>query len=518
MTAGVTTRRRPAPWYLWALALVVLAPALVPFLHLAVRAAAAGPGALETVLSARTARLLANTGLLVALVTASAAVIGIAAAWLTERTDLPGRRIWRVLVALPLVVPSYVIALAIISAGAPSGPLTEWVTLPRLRGLPGAWLALTISTYPLVYLVTAAALRRLDPAHEEAARSLGAGPRRVFRTIVLPQLRPAVASGALLAALYTLSDFGAVSLMRFDVLARMVYAQYQGRLDRTPAAVLAVLLVLVALAILLVEQRSRGRAAYYSRSVVRTARPVALGGRARIAAWAGLAGLATAALLLPVGTLAAWVLDAPPGRPGPTVPWGAIAGSLAAALLTALVAASLSVPVGALVVRSGRAAWVERAAYAAYALPHIVVALGMVLLAARYLGGLYQSLVLLVLVCASIFFAQALGASRAALLQVDPAVEEASRSLGRGPLATLSKVTLPISRRGVAAGALLVFLTTMKELPATLLLRPTGFDTLAVDVWAAADELMYARAAAPALLLVAVSVIPMMLLADRADR
>jgi iron(III) transport system permease protein len=494
----------------------VLLPALVPFAGLVGRVVGAGADAVTLALSARTARLLGNTLLLIGLVSVTAASVGVAAAWLTERTTIAGRRVWRVLVALPLVIPSYVVALAFVSSFGPTGLISSatGIPMPRMVGLPGAWVAVTISTYPFVYLTVRAALRRLDPAHEEAARGLGASPIRVFRTVVVPQLGPALGAGSLLVALYTLSDFGAVSLTRYDAFTRVIYAQYAGRLDRTPAAVLAVVLVLIALVLVWAERRTRGRGAYYSSGPARPASLVPLGRGATVAGTSFLAALAVVSLGVPIGTLVSWVTRAGSAI---VVPWGAMAGSLSASSLAALVAAAAALPVAVLVVRhpSRPTAWAERLAYTAFALPHITVALGMVFFASRYLGGLYQSLTLLVLVYASIFFAQALGPVRASVMQQSPSLEQASRSLGVGPVRTLGRVTLPLARRGLVAAGLLVFLTAMKELPATLLLRPTGFDTLAVRIWSAADALLYSRAAVAALLLLAVSAVPMYLLTTR---
>jgi len=509
------TIRGAAPRWAWVVAIAVLLPTAVPFLALAIRVGGNGGEVLDILWSGRTLELIFNTMTLVAAVSATGTVIGIAAAWLTTRTDLPGRRGWAVIAALPLVIPSYVIALALRSAFGPRGLLADLtgIGFPTVSGFVGAWLALTIATYPFVYLVAAASMRRMGRSQEEAARGLGAGPRRVFRTVILPHLRPSVGAGMLLAALYTLSDFGAVSLMRFDAFTRVVYAQYAGRLDRTTASVLAMLLVGLAVAVLILEQRTRGRAAYHSSTPEAPAPPVALGRAGRIAATAGLTVLAALSLLLPIGVLIAWLVQGG----GAPVPWGAAAGSVTAAGLAALVAGLAAIPVSVLVVRhrSRATAWVERLSYALFAIPHITVALAVVFFASRWLGGLYQSLTLLVLVYASIFFAQALAAGRAALLQVDPHLEEASRGLGRGAFDTMARVTVPLVWRGLAAGALLVFLTTMKELPATLLLRPTGFDTLAIGIWSAADDLRYAAAAAPALLLIAVSAVPAYLLATR---
>jgi iron(III) transport system permease protein len=504
-----------SPWWAWAAAAVVLLPALVPFAALVARVGAAGTRSLEIALSGRTAELIWNTTQMVVVVTASAAVIGVGAAWLTERTDLPGRRFFRVTAALPLVIPSYVIALTLLSAFGSGGILADatGISIPAPTGLAGAWIALTLSTYPFVYLTSAAALRRLDPALEEAARGLGSPPSKVFWTIVVPQLRPALAGGLLLVSLYSLSDFGAVSLVRFDSFTRVVYAQYAGRLDRTPAAVLAMVLVLLALVVLWAEARTRGRAAYHGRTSPRPMRRMTLGPWARSVGVASLTLLALLSLVLPVGTLIAWMSRGS----GTAFEWGAASGSLVGSALAAVLAVAVALPTGLLVTRyaSRRTRWVETASYAVFALPHITVGLAVVFFASRYLGGLYQSLTLLVLVYASIFFAQALGPVRASMLQVSPSLEEASRSLGAGRIRTMLRVTAPLVRRGLLAGGLLVFLTTMKELPATLLLRPTEFDTLAIRIWSASNELLYARAAGPALLLLAVSALPMYLLATR---
>jgi iron(III) transport system permease protein len=295
----------------------------------------------------------------------------------------------------------------------------------------------------------------------------------------------------------------------------VVYAQYSGRLDRTPAAVLALLLVALALIVVWAERVTRGRAAYHGRPVARPARVVSLRGAKRLAGLAGLAALGLLGVGLPVAVLVTWV-----GRgsgSGSAFPWGAVGGSVGASLLAAGLVAIVALPTAVLVARypSRRTAWIERVAYTVFALPHITVGLAVVAFSSRYLGGLYQSLTVLVAVYASVFFAQALGAARSSLLQVSPSLEEASRSLGAGTMRTMIRVTAPMVRRGLIAGALLVFLTTMKELPATLLLRPTGFDTLAVDIWSAADSFLYSRAAGPALLLIAISAVPMYLLATR---
>jgi iron(III) transport system permease protein len=511
-----TRRHLPAHPLLWLAAVAALIPVVIPFLLLVGRAFGGGSTALNTVVSTRTLELVANTTLLVVTVAATAAAIGIGAAWLTERTDLVGRRIWRVLVALPLVLPSYVIALAVISAFGQRGLIADaiGIGLPSLRGYWAAFWALTVATYPFVYLIVAAALRRIDPAVEEAARGLGASPRQVFFSVVTPQLRQAIGAGVLLSALYTLSDFGAVSLAGFDSFTRVVYAQYAGRLDRTPATVLALLLVLLALIVLLAENRIRRGRPFIPRPSNRPLHLSELTPRHHTIATGALGILALVALVLPVGTLVTWFLRDPAPR---GIPWGSLGGSTAVSVMAAGAAVILAVPTAMLVVRhrSRRTAWITHTSYLAYSIPHITVGLAMVFLASQYLGSLYQSLFVLVAVYVSVFFALALGSVQSSLSQISPSLEEAARGLGRSSLQTTIRVLIPLMKRGIAAAALLVLLTTMKELPITLLLRPTGLNTLAVDVWSASGELLYSAAAFSALLLLAVSSVPTFYLATR---
>jgi iron(III) transport system permease protein len=477
----------------------------------------AGRGPVDFGLSGlRLAELLLRSVTLVGLVTVTALAVGVSVAWLLVRTDLPRYRAWSIAVALPLAIPSYVLALVLLSFGGPRGLFADLtgVALPVLDGLPGAWLALSLSTFPFVFLISAEALRQVDPALEEAARGLGASPARVFRTITLPQLRPALGSGAMLAGLYTLSDFGAVSLMRYDTFTRAIYSQYAGRLDRAPAASLSVVLILLALALILTEHRTRGRGTYYAHGAKRLGPPHRLSPRERAFSHLWLSLVVGAGVVLPMTVLVAWVVRGYLTGQIMGVEWGALGGSMLVSVLAAVVAAVFAIPVAVLGVRHpGRmSSWVERVVGVTYSLPHITVALAVLIFSVRYLRPLYQSLTVLVVAYAAVFLNQATGATKAALLTVNPNLEEASRGLGRSSRSTMLRITLPLIWRGLVAGGALVFLTTVKELPLTLLLRPTGLDTLAVRVWSAAGELFYARAAVSALALVVVSVIPAYLL------
>jgi len=506
------TKAKKAPWWLWAAALAVLAPVSIAIAALFLRAFGASTTVWETLATTRTLQLTGRSFLLTAMVTGTAILIGVAGAWILTRTDIGWKAVWGVVFALPLVIPSYVIAMTLISSGGPRGLFADLVgvPLPHVTGLIGAWITLTLSTYPYVFLITSAAMHRTDPALEEAARSLGSSPVRVFRTIVVPQLRPAIGASALLVALYTLSDFGSVSLMRVDVFTRAIYAQYSGRLDRTPAIVLSIVLMLIAGIVIWGEQRTRGKGAYFSRNPTRPPSLHRLSTKTRIAAVVFLGAAVALGAALPILVLVGWLIQSINAGDGVYVSTDAIIGSLTGGTLAALLAMVAAVPIVILGVRyaSRKTAWLERSVFFVFSLPHITIAIAMVAFTVKYARPVYQSLLVLVLVYAAIFLAQVTGPARASLLQVNPALEDASRSLGRGTLATMMRVTVPMISKGLLAGGALVFVTTLKELPATLLLAPSGFTTLAVRIWAAADEALYARAASSALILIAVSAIP----------
>jgi iron(III) transport system permease protein len=509
----------------WLPAALVAAAMVLPLAYLILRAVEGGwEDALEIALRDRTLRVLAKSVLLAAVVTAASVAVAVPLAWLTARTDLPGRGGWAVLAALPLVIPSYVGGFVLISALGPRGMLQGALAplgverLPEIYGLPGAALALTLFTYPYVFLTVRSALRGTDPALEEAARSLGTGPWTTFFRVTLPQLRPAIVAGALLVALYTLSDFGAVSLLQYDSFSRQIYVQYRSAFDRTPAAVLALMLVALTVVILAIEGRTRGRERYH-RSTAGSARPsatVALG-RWRWPAVLFCGGVVSLALVAPVGVLLFWLLRGLAAGEPLRALWGAAANSLYVSALAAAVCALAALPVAILAARhTGRMArLVESVTYLGYALPGIVLALSLVFFGANFAPSVYQTLGLLVFAYSVHFLPQAVGATRAALLQVRPSVEEAARGLGRRPAEVVATVTAPLASSGILAGATLVFLTTMKELPATLLLGPIGFETLATRIWTATSEAFFARAAAPALVLILVSAVPMYLLVIR---
>ena len=513
---------RRAPIWLTGAGLLVAAAAVLPAAYLFIVVAGDLGDALSTALTSRTAAIIARTLALTAAVTATAIAIALPIGWLTVRTDLPGRRLWAVFCTLPLVIPSYVGAYLFIAALGPNGMLQHALgveQLPSIYGFPGAWLVLSLFTYPLVLIPLRGALSRIDPQLEDAARAMGRGPLEVFRTVVMPQLWPVISAGALLVALYVLSDFGAVSLLRFDSFTREIYLAYRSSFDRTAAAALGAVLVIVMLALLLISSRIRSRRVVHrlGPGTLRPVTPYKLG-RWRWPALGFCSLIVLIAFVLPVVVLLYWANE---GIATGATSWERAAALGANSLIVSAGAAALgglaALVVAVLVVRHpGRlSGLIERASHAGYALPGILVALSLVFVATRLVPSLYQTAALLIFGLTIHYLPLGIAPIAASLLQVSPRVEEAARSLGRGGGDVFRTITAPLARSGVLAGAALIFLHAMKELPATLILAPIGFETLATDIWSQTTFGFYEASAIPALLLLLVAALPVYLLSER---
>lgn len=520
--------RRAVPLQLVIPLVVVAACVLLPLLYLVARAVGAGPEPWRSVLRPRTFHVLARTVLLGATVTGASVVISLPLAWLVTRTDLPFRRSLSVLAALPLAVPSYVAGSVVVSALGPRGMLQGVLErlfgvarLPQIYGFPGATLTVVLVSYPLLFLNIQASLRRMSPSLEEASRSLGRGSWRTFLGVVLPQLRPAISSGALLVALYALSDFGAVSLLRYETFTWSIYLQYQTAFDRSTAAVFCLILVALALLILFLEARTRSAGPPPFGAPSGGGRPPAVVklGRWRWPALLFCAAVVLVALAMPAGVLAYWLVRGMLRGETVGLPGGSALGSMYASSLAAAVVLLLALPVALYTARyPGKVSTLlEQAAYLGYSLPGITVALSLVFFGVRAVPWAYQSMGFLVFAYLIRFLPQAVGACRAALLKINRHLEEAARSLGQPPRRVLATVLLPLMRQGLLAGAALVFFSTMKELPVTLILSPVGFRTLATAIWSASSEAFFARAAAPSLLLILISAVPLVLFTLRRE-
>ncbi|REK12791.1 MAG: iron ABC transporter permease [Actinobacteria bacterium] len=498
-------------------AVIILIPVLVPPLSLLWQVIEGGTGIILP--ADRLLELFANTLLLAAAVTVTALAIGTATAWITSRTDIRFRRGWMILAALPLVIPSYVAALTIIGATGPGGLLADTLgwDLPTPFGFVGAWVALAIFLAPMAHLIVTPALQQVDPATEEAAIGLGSSRLRAFFTVTLPQLRPAMASAGLMVALYTISDFGAVSLLRFDTFTRAIFTLYQGQIDRRPAGTLSAILMALAIVVLVVERRTRGRASYHKAKPTRRRQVTDLAKWQRRFATGFMGLFALLSLVLPVSVLTYWLTRGMgAGQELPSI-WPEIGRSLSVAVVAAVVAAAVSIPVAMVAARqrSGLGGIGESIAWGTYALPHITVGVAMVGFALAWAQPLYQTVLLLVATYVIMFLAQAVSSTQDSIKRFNPVLEDASRGLGHGQISTLFRVTVPLIAPGLLAGGALVFIGVIKELPATLLLRPNEFETLAIRIWSATGEGFLTRASLSSLALIAVSIIPLFLVTTR---
>ncbi len=501
---------------------------VTPLIYIFIRALGANPEDWQRLLQMRIWRLMGNTLLLTVTVTLGTLVIGVSMAWLTERTDLPGRKVFRWMLALPLAIPAYIGAVIHLTLLRPRGGLiAQWLEglfgvslpLPSPLGFGGTVFILTIFMFPYVYLLSGAAFRTQHAALEEAARTLGRTPWQIFWQVTLPAMRPGLLAGALLVMLDVLAEYGTVALLRYETFSSAIFVQLYGRYDRSAASILSAVLVTIAMLVLWAEIKAQGQARFTQiESSWRPAPLIALGKWKPISVLLVL-GVISVSLLVPLFALVTWsiqaILDAETFsqviRAGSQsfmdFAWNSLWTSVLAALLTMI----LALPVARLSVRyPGRITrFLSRLCQVGYAIPGVVIALSLVMLINRFLPFLYATPFLLVIAYTLRHMPQAIRAAEAAMNQVSVSLEEASRTLGRSSARTFLQITLPLIMPGLLAGGALVFLTSLKELPATLLLRPAGFDTLAVKVWMWANEGFYVHAAPAALSLILISMLPL---------
>ena len=519
-------RRPPLP--VAVLAIAIIAILLAPIGYLCIRSLGSAENLVPFLWRPRIGAVALRTFALVISVTIGASTLGTVIAWLLARTDLPWQRLWIVVTAIPLVIPSFVYALVITTALSPRGLVQQFLgptlgipNLPSIFGFPAAFLSLTLLTYPFVLLPTRAALANLDPSLQEASRTLGRSSWKTFATVTLPTLRPAIASGALLVALYTLSDFGAVSLLRWETFTAAIFVQYESAFDRSLAAALSLVLAITAIAIVGFEGWTRGHSIYHplGPGSPRTNPPRPLK-HWRWPANIWLAVISFATTIGPMTVLTYWLIRGAIAGESFGDLGGPLINSLIAAILAAAALTVVALPLAIFIVRyPGKLAWaIERSAYIGFALPGLTVAIALVFLGVHVLYPIYQTLLLLIIAYVLLFLPTTLGSLRSGILQLDPRIEEAARTLGKTRRQVLLQVTIPLVRGSMLAGVAMAFLLTMKELPATLVLGPVDFRTLATSTWAATSESFFASAAASSLLLILVTSLPLSLILTRGFR
>jgi iron(III) transport system permease protein len=494
-----------------ALSVLVVAALALPLIFLVVEATNAGAeNVWHLIWRSLTATLLWNTVRLTVVVTVLCAVIGTLAAYCVERTDLPGRHVWAVLVVIPFAIPDFVVSFGWSS-------LSTWV-----EGYRGAVLVMTLAVYPLVYLPVAANFRGADPGQEEIARSLGASRLSTFFRITLGQARRSILGGSLLVALVILAEYGAFEILGYPTFTTEIFSEFSVGFDTASACALSLVLVVFSLVVMVGESslRGGGQVSRGGPGVQRltTRRPL---GRMKWPVLIAFATLVGAALGVPVGSSVYWMFE---GGAHSLTGQSLASATLYTALYSAsaaLVATLMAFPVALLVIRRPTVLnrVLSRTTFLVLAMPGLVVALALAYFSEQHLDSFgYQTAPLLVFAYALMFFPLALVGVRASLAQAPVALEEIAGSLGVARHRVLLRVTLPLVAPGLGAAFCLVFLSAVTELTATLILIPTGAQTLATQFWAYQQNLSYAQAAPYALVIIAIAAVPAYLLGRFFDR
>jgi iron(III) transport system permease protein len=505
---GVSASSRPST-VLVVPAIAVTLLALLPIAFVVVAAVGSGWSVIGTLLiRPRVAELLLGTAGLVLVGVPACVVLGVGTAWVAERSSIPGRRIFAVLFAAPLAIPAFVSSYA-------------WATMiPALSGLWAGVLITSLAYYPLVYLPAAATLRGLDPALEETARALGRSPARVAWSIVLPQLRLPILGGSLLVGLHLLAEYGAFAMVRFETFTTAIMTQYRASFGGPAANVLAGVLVVACVFVLVLEGVARGNARFarIGPGVAKPAPRVALG-RLTVPVVLLAGALVVLALGVPIANIVRWLGYS--GMAGWAERWlpQATLTSIGYGVAGGVICTLAALPVAYLAARHpGRLSRVlESCQYLSSSLPGIVIALALVTVAVNLARPAYQTLALVLVAYVLMFLPRALVSLRAGLAQVPVGLEESSRSMGLSPGRTFLRVTGPLILPAALAGGALVFLGTINELTATLLLAPTGTRTLAIQFWTHVNNLDYGQAAPYAAVMVLLSM-PVAYLLFRSSR
>ncbi|MFB9947357.1 ABC transporter permease [Rhizobium puerariae] len=493
---SVAPRRRMPAASSWTLT-VAVAVALVALLPLGfvlwATVVTGWEAASQLIFRSRVGDLMVNTIFLIFFTIPICGVLAVSLAWLTERSDLPGARLWSWLAVAPLAVPAFVHSYA-------------WIGMwPGLHGLFAGVAISVVAYFPFLYLPLAAAFRLLDPALEDQAASLGLTPFAVFRRVVLPQLRLALCGGALLIGLHLLAEYGLYAMIRFDTFTTAIIDQFQSTYNGVAAHMLALVLVICCFVLLGLEAGLRGsrRYARLGPGVARRPKITRLG-RWRYPCLLLPLAVAAFSLGIPVLTIGRWLIA------GGAEIWRAdevglaLLQTLAICLIGGLATTAAAVPIAWLSVRRPTRAtrFLEGCYYLASSMPGVVVALALVTITVRVMLPLYQTVATIVLAYMVMFLPRALVSLRASIAQVPVELEQAAASLGRSPGNALWSTTVRLAAPGAAAGVALASLGIMNELTATQMLAPNGTRTLAMAFWALTGEIDYAGAAPYALLMV----------------
>ena len=485
------------------LALVFIALPIFYLFRLAIRSD--GQTLSLLIFRAKTAEVIFTTISLATLVSLFATVLGVMLAWTLHNVKIPYSNLFRALVMIPIAIPSYIYAYC-------------WLSLETLpRGYFSALIVLTLATTPYIILATFSAFARIDLAQLEIAQTLGNNPIQLFARIIFPQIRNTVLAGSLLIVLYVFSDFGAVSLLGVDTLTRAIQNTYQGSYDRSSAAVLAIILLLLSAVVIVRENlwRNESCQAKASTSITKAGKKYAEG-KVRVLALTLIVGYILIALVLPMSLLVQRFFARERELDLYNI-FNVTSSTILVSALGAVLAIAIAIPLALLTLTGSRLGKIaEWGVLIVHALPGIVMGLALVAFGSKF-PFIYQTLMLLAIAYSILFLARSVGFISVSISRVPMNLVEISSTLGKNKRETFFRVILPLALPGILSGALLVFLSAMRELPATLMLRPTGFETLATEIWSSANIFRFSEAAPYALLLVIFSAIPAFLI-SRPDR
>lgn len=500
---------------LWVLLAVLFSATLIfiPLIYIFIRAIEGGAETWLRILNTRIPTLFWNTTKLTTVVTALAVLIGVASAWLVARTDVPGKKLWNWALALPLVIPPYVGALTYIIIFGPTGLLKDLLgrQILNIYSLQGGIIVFTAFTFPYVYLIVSSAINKMSLNYEEAGLACGMKYRWIFFKVILPLLKPAIGGSALLVSLYVLSDFGAIAMLRYNTFSSTIYYQMSGRFDRSGAAIISV--ILIGINFLLLWLHGRGiKDSRFQQSTKSNRRPTTIELKKwKIPSFIFLFIVLLLSVLLPLGILVYWSIKGVANGAINIRFWGYVWNSVSISLKASIICMGLSIPIAYLKSRhsSKLSNGLYQLIYTGYVIPGVIVALGIIFIFNRFVPWLYATSYMVLFAYIIRFLPQNIQSTSSILTMVPIRLDEAGKSLGQNQLGVIRRIITPIISPGILSGGALVFVSAIKELPTTLLLRPAGFDTLSVRIWLEASEGFYYSAAPAALLIVLVSILPL---------
>lgn len=440
-------------------------------------------------------------------------VIGVILSWLTEYTDLAFKRYMRLIFTLPLVFPPYIGALTYIIIFGRRGvmySLTGSSIIDVFSFFSVAFI-LSMFTFPYTYLTISGSMRRISGNYEEAGRSCGAPYSTIFMRVLLPLVKPAILSSSMIIIFYIMSDFGGVAMLRYTTFTSSIYFQMIGKLDRSGAAILSTLLIVFGFLLLALKAQILKKVSFYqSPKSNRIKNPIKLG-KLKALAWIFILFIIFFSLILPLSTLTIWSIKA--------IHQGAVGikslyyikNSLVVSIGAVLITMTLSLPIAYMKYRHPAkiTSVLNNICHLGSIVPGILLALGIVFITNRYLTFMVGSQLILIIGHSMRFIPRNLQSAEASMSLIPPALDETAFSLGKKFSTVLYKVILPTVSPGVLSGGAMVLVSSLKELPMTLMLRPPGYDTLSVRLWLSASDGFYINAAPSGLFIVLASIIPL---------